>query len=474
MKRIFTLLFATALTTYGLSQTTFPNMGFESWNNVDVLDSLDEWTTSTYQYQLDGIPVDNSFQVGAAYDGSYALRLETVFLYNEMSMEDDTLLGYAVKQNVDGDFNAFPYTDTVNIFSGWYKCDIQTGDSALVVVHLKNGGAIYSADTLWIKGVQSTWAQFSIPLTNGVGNEPDSVFVGFACSDPFTPNTPLEGTWLEIDDVTFEYTVGSMTTPTDIPNHSFENMITTSVEEADDWFSFNQMLVAELGGTSYMTKSTDATEGTYSVRLETNTDNVNEDIPALIMNGYYDLYNDEFAGGDAFNAQPGQLTGQYKYTPSGIDSAWVLLYMWNSGNPTLLEIEDTLGTVASWTQFSIDLTFSEAPDSMQLILYSGDNAGSVLFVDDLQFVGGDLGTESIDLFTEWNYFPNPANTDVTINYAKATSIEVIDISGKIMFMDNNLSGNLVKIATDKWNNGIYFIRLNQNGLVTTKKLVIKH
>jgi hypothetical protein len=474
MKRIFTLLFATVLTTYGQSQTTFPNMGFESWNNVDVLDSLDEWTTSTYENQLNGIPVDNSYQVGSAYDGSYALHLETIIWYDEGAMEDDTLFGYAVKQNVDNDFVGFPYTDTVNVFSGWYKCDIQTGDSALVVVHLKNGGAIYSADTLWIKGVQSTWTQFTIPLTNGVGNEPDSVFVGFASSDPFTPNTALDGSWIEVDDVSFDYTVASMTTPSVIPNNSFEDMITTSTEELDDWFTFNPIIVAQIGGSSYATKSTDAAEGTYSVRIETTADNFDEDIPALVTNGYYDLMNDEFAGGDAFNAQPGQFTGQYKYTPSGTDSAWVLLYMWNAGNPSLIEIEDTLGTTASWTDFSIDLTFSAAPDSMQLILYSGDNVGSVLYVDDLQFAGGDLGTETIDLLSGWTYFPNPANSEVTVNYTKATSIEIIDISGKTMFIDNNPINSSTKIATDKWNNGIYFIRLNQNGLMKTKKLVIKH
>ena len=48
-----------------------------------------------------------------------------------------------------------------------------------------------------------------MPIIDGETDFPDSIVVGFASSDPFTPGVPKVGSWLDIDSVGFEYFWGT-------------------------------------------------------------------------------------------------------------------------------------------------------------------------------------------------------------------------------------------------------------------------
>lgn len=472
MKQLFTLCGVLMLGT-SIAQNAINNPSFEDWSDVTAKDSLEQWWSSSAENYSAGRPVDNTYAVGNAQDGNNALHLETVLYYDIFQGMTDTLFGYAVLGNPPGaNFPPYAYTDTVDTFTGYYKCDVMPGDTAIIMVELYNGGVNYASGVMQVYGTQSTWTQFTVPIINGETEVPDSLFLGFTSSDPFNPGIAIPGSWVEIDNASLEFNNGS-TTPSALPNASFENFYTEVVEQADDWWSMDPHLTHPFG-TSYTTKSTDAADGTYSLEITTSVENAFLGFQSLVTNGWWDQFNYTAKGGVPYNAQPDSLIGMYKYSTLATDSAWFGVAMWNAGTGILIDSADFLLPTNTWTQFSMELGITEAPDSMRLVFYSGEEIGSELLVDDLAFVGGDLQVESTSPNVEWNFYPNPADEQVIIQYEAADQIELIDMSGKVIFRDNIQNTSSTLIDTYDLTNGVYFIRLRNKGYATTKKLVVSH
>lgn len=78
-------------------------------------------------------------------------------------------------------------------------------------------------------------------------------------------------------------------------------------------------------------------------------------------------------------------------------------------------------------------------------------------------------------------YPNPAvnSTKVVFNAAAGAdvNITVTDLTGKSVYANNlgkvNAGTNSVSINTESFNNGIYFVNVTTNGVVSTTKLVVK-
>ena len=470
MKKIFTFFGVILVTSASLSQTNVNDPSFENWGNIVVKDSIEFWTTSTQELQNNGImDVNNSYQVGNAKDGNYAIHLETVFYDNNGSI--DTLFGYAVKENVSNGFQGFPYNSQVDEFKGWYKSDIQGIDTAFVLVQLSLAGTIFDGGQFPIYGTNSTWTQFSIPLNNGSFITPDSVFIGFASSH-FQNNTVIaEGSWIEIDSVGFDFSGPS--TPAALPNFSFESLIQETIEQPTDWWSFDASLYSQFGTVS-VTKSTDAQDGLASMRIETTIDLVNSSIPSIVSNGYFNFSSGWLAGGAPFNAQPDTFSVKYKFTPSGIDTAAVILESWNTTTGMLVDTIDIWTNGGTWTTKNIQLGYTEAPDSIRVSFFSGNNAGSVLLVDDIQFIGGDLGFEEPQA-TTWNMYPNPANENIYVtNIEDNAKVEIYNLNGQLIYSNYQTNNKQLNINVSDWENGIYLIKINSESSLKTKKIVVKH
>ena len=74
-------------------------------------------------------------------------------------------------------------------------------------------------------------------------------------------------------------------------------------------------------------------------------------------------------------------------------------------------------------------------------------------------------------------YPNPASdeTFVTIENAGLTMVSVYDIQGRMV---SNMSveaeaGEQVRISTESMSNGVYFVRVSNDNVVRTAKLVVK-
>ncbi|MBN4072584.1 T9SS type A sorting domain-containing protein [Crocinitomix catalasitica] len=475
MKKIWTLLIALCVSTFAISQTNanVTNPSFENWTDQVIYDSLELWNSSAAQMYAMGEPPNTWQDDVDPQDGFYSVFMETAFVYNTVTFMDDTIFGYVIKESAGAGFEGFPYSDTLDQMSFWYKCDVQAGDSAIAIVQLMKAGAVYAQAQYSMGGTTSAWTQVALPIAFASTEEPDSVFIGFASSDPFTPGVPKEGSILEIDNVTFEFTAGS-TIPSAIPNYSFEDLFELTLSMPDVWYSLDDLLYLNTGE-AYVVESPSSTSGTSSIEITTTLGNVVFSMPALVTNGTFDFGTGIPIGGDAFIAQPAEMLLDFQYAPSGTDTALCWLQIWNGTSGMLI---DTFviytNTVSAWETDTIELSFTEAPDSINVLLYSGDFMGSVFMVDNIRFEGGDVGINTIYLSDKWNVFPNPAGETATVLFNQADKISVINLAGQVIYHNTSLNGSTIQLNTADWDDGIYLIQLTNKGKVETKKLIVTH
>ncbi|MFN5355069.1 MAG: fibronectin type III domain-containing protein [Bacteroidota bacterium] len=83
-----------------------------------------------------------------------------------------------------------------------------------------------------------------------------------------------------------------------------------------------------------------------------------------------------------------------------------------------------------------------------------------------------------DLF---QVFPNPASNDLNVRYFSEANtditIEIVDMLGKTIYTNRFTSEegfNTTNIQLNDFNNGIYFVRLNQSGSSEIRKFIVKH
>ena len=261
--------------------------------------------------------------------------------------------------------------------------------------------------------------------------------------------------------------MGTPTTP--LPNYSFENMIQETYEVPKDWYSFSPKFYAAYGS-SYLTKSTDAATGIFSARIENTSDAIYNIGSAFMTNGY--VNNSGFHGGIPFVAIADQFSFQYKYTAVGGNLASLKLTICKDG---VSEYEDSVYSIspsANWTTKTIDFSYNQTPDSVRVTFFAGVSLGSVLYVDDIQFLGGNV---SVNDATPVGYevYPNPSNLFFKIYGVNNAKIKIYSISRQIIY-SNTLNTDVGLINTEEWKDGVYFIQIQKNNQITTKKVVIQH
>jgi hypothetical protein len=83
-----------------------------------------------------------------------------------------------------------------------------------------------------------------------------------------------------------------------------------------------------------------------------------------------------------------------------------------------------------------------------------------------------LGVKNNEFESQLSVFPNPSNGLVTVTSAtNINQVEVIDLTGKVIFTSNNLS-NKCAINTSAYNKGMYIIRVQTNNDIQTTKLLV--
>jgi hypothetical protein len=260
-----------------------------------------------------------------------------------------------------------------------------------------------------------------------------------------------------------------------------------SYENPDSWGTMNNTTAPASVYTA--TKGTPGNPGNSYLKITSKTIG-----PAVVngiaVSGKLDSTTMLPKSGFAYSIRSANFTGKWQHMIYGTSQGGitVLLTQWN----TSLNKRDTIaignqtlsGMAMSWATFTIPLTYLSAnnPDSCIIFLRaSGANPtnNDYLWVDNLSFSGINSVESNDHAIKNLTVFPNPSvdriNLCFELNEAQNVSLELADLTGKIVFFKNLGLIQGIKnetISTNSLAKGTYFIKLNTDKGTQTQKIVV--
>jgi hypothetical protein len=279
------------------------------------------------------------------------------------------------------------------------------------------------------------------------------------------------------------YFANSTSSQNTIPNADFETWIDDN--HTQSWYGlYLDLIISQI---YTLSKSTDAQNGNFSAQVET------KDATLMALPGIASLAEmnlDILGGGLTFssagapiNVRPTKVSGYFKYLQVNSDTAMiaVVLTKWNSVSNT----RDTLGLFGSlmntaytnYTPFTINISVSQTPDSMNILLVSsGGNSpqiGSILIVDNLsmEFLPNTDIQPIVPLGA--SAFPNPANDYIMFSVPDEgqSFLRMYDVTGKLVY-ENMFSEKSFSVDVSKFSSGIYQVIIQNNRNTYTHKTYI--
>ncbi len=205
--------------------------------------------------------------------------------------------------------------------------------------------------------------------------------------------------------------------------------------------------------------------------------------------------------GDWFALVPGIPSvslDEWLFTPplqleSGINYRITFYYRTgaNGGQPMTLHV-GTAATAASmsvdpiWEDLVIDnvvyeqgeVLYTAIDDNPVFFGFNITSNGGVISQNLLDTVSFDIETLTIDDFdaADFKFFPNPANDFFTLELPSNVSdmfLQIYDIQGKLVLEEKSVLQNS-NVAIDKLSNGIYIVKLFNENIEISKKLIIQN
>jgi len=462
MKQLSLFLFAMiALSGLSKAQTsgTIPNRDFEYWDSTSYSELDSPWVTSNATcIAATGNP--NVTKV-PGFSGE-AVHLQTYAINN------DTFI--AQISNFGGLSLGVPYTQSPTAIKGYYRCSMVGHDTGYLAIGFVSGGNIYYQKYIPFYGSVSTFTAFSD--TMNLPFAPDSMVVAAVSSNEVNYVGISAGSWLELDQLSFTGTAITQ----QIADGDFDSWTTQSIYLPSEWQA--APLVNPYSGNG-VSKSTDHYSGKYSVKIVAPQNSYGPF--AQLTSGIYDQYGN-LSGGQPYQQMTDTLTGYYKFIPTGLDSAGVLINLQNQGN-IISQLGATLAPASAWTAFQIPISVMSAPDTMRIDLYSSIynavTGGSTLYIDALQ-LKSQPHTAGISFNSKPSFnisaFPDPAQNQLNIRFGANVpgefGLKIFNSEGKLMIDNQFNSGNsLVTIPIDQLSAGLYFYEINTNGSSVRNKFV---
>ena len=470
MKKILLLFFAVIITFAIQAQNPIPNGDFETWTSGTYNYPLGyPYTSNRQNFMRYSLPF-NELRTTDSYHGTYAVEMMT------NATAADTSGGYFVNTpDTEGMswHGGFPYTQTPTGVRGYYKYNVATADSGLVLAAFSKNGSSIGMYFFKVGGVKTDYTLFDFKFDPPLPMAPDSVIFA-ATSSNFLKFNGLPGSTLLIDSVSF---TGVASQPA-LLNGDFESWQSETLYKPTGWYMEEQ-------GTQ---RTSDAFSGNWAVELTTTLGNENN-APAArtgrISTGYYSNSCNCMKGGLPYALSQDILEFQYKYTPAvPTDKANIFLSFKKNG----LNIYGTGQELDPSTDYKyVEIPFNMGgmiPDTMMIEIQSSlwsnkttDYVGAVLKIDDLNLKSQLTGIKSETTNNIISLYPNPSSGKVKIRLSDSKlldngQIEIYNMTGKKVY------GSEIKIQNSDIDltalpNGIYIVKIYDGVTVNTSKFV-KH
>jgi hypothetical protein len=276
-----------------------------------------------------------------------------------------------------------------------------------------------------------------------------------------------------------------------IPNNSFENWTSMgSYSNPDNWDQLNAMTSSMSVYTC--TQGTPGNPGNSYLKLTSKTVAGMGVMPGIAVTGTINMSTFKATGGFSCTQRPQSLTGAWQYMASGTDKGFIAVYLTNWNTTSLkrdtvaMAMQNLNGMAMSWANFSVPLMYMNGnyPDSAQIILSASGKTpanGSMLYVDNLAFAGSVAGiTENKNKSSDFTFYPNPAKDILNLNYTLKSNdnaiIKITDITGKTVKeykpASSVIGSNTQNINVNDLSGGVYFISIQTQNSITTKRLII--
>jgi hypothetical protein len=442
------------------SQNAIPNPDFELWTTNSIENPMYFPFTSNENCYKQGNP-SNVKKVTPAYHGQYALELKTLSNNLAFMMNADSKGG-----NTNLWTNGMAYTGRPTGIRGYYKYNLATTDSALIVVMFRKSGTAIGTYQYKLGGIKSDFTLLDYSFTPALTQDPDSLIFGLASSDYYKNQNGVVGSTLTIDSISLKG-VASQPLQFNGDYELWEQLHFTPI--LNDW----NLQSKESG----LYKSSDAKTGQYALKLITylgEENNVPRAQPGNLTSGYRDNTCDCIKGGLPYTKTKDTLAFWYKYSPQGNDFAQVSIHFMKNGSQIHGE-HKTLNASQNYQYIEVPFNLGVAPDHVIVQAISSDwqnkntsYVGSTLLLDNMVFKSTtNTSNQDIDA-KKIAVWPNMIAEQLKItNFTtEVRSIEMYNIAGNKVLSAALLSNSIDVSMLPK---GVYFVRIN----TSTEKLNFK-
>lgn len=460
------------LTTSIQAQNAVPNGNFEQWNSLSF-ENPKYYQSSNKDVYRTGLTY-NCVKVTDAYHGSFALKMTTA------ANARDTMFAYVVNGNPENDpgswHGGIPYNQKPTGIRGYYKSNVATGDTALIIVAFSKAGINIGTYVLKLYGLHNSYTMFSQTFSPALSQTPDSVIFAATSSNALIESA-VSGSMLQIDSVSF---TGVSSQPA-LLNGSFEEWETTTVETPVKWYIND-------GNNIPILKTTDLYKGQYAIRLETDQGENNGNPranPGSVSTGYYLRNCNQCTeqGGYPFSKAVDTLIFWYKYSPASNGKAQVFINLKKNGN-NIWGNGLELSAAANYQYAELPIFPGQTPDTLIVNFQSGRwqdsglaHIGSVLIVDEVQLKSEPLrtGLSFLRRNNAMSLYPNPAGNTLSVhfNINNPAYLRITDIEGReIMLLAAGEKDLQVDVSTLP--EGLYLAEtIDGNGSVSVLRFSIR-
>ena len=269
----------------------------------------------------------------------------------------------------------------------------------------------------------------------------------------------------------------------------FETWITAEAGELPQyWDGFNKNIEFNgipVGTVACIEKSnTDPYEGLFSAKLTSTSIMGGPAVPAILTVGDFVVdwvaQDGDVEGGEAYTQRPTELSGQFKYTPMGVDTGFVALWFLQNGIEVGRGRFEFTETTGGWTSFSviIDYDAGAAPDSMNLMFSSSQSDassipdGTILEIDAIEF-GSYLSVNSLES-NQVRCYPNPASDYVKVAFKEAVSGQaaLVDMNGATV-LSKAVQGDALELDVAALPTGTYRLLVETENNLLSKTIVVE-